>query len=78
VLQAEYAGLIKLCPEEGEEVTEGPWQFGIVGLSCKRDLLQVGDPVSFQVDAEGRAANITPVRKKKKAVVDAVKGNTLC
>lgn len=40
----------------------------------KRELLQVGDPVQFQVDSEGRAANIVALRKTRKATVDAVKG----
>ena len=40
----------------------------------KRELLQSGDRVQFQLDSEGRAANIVAVRKKRKATVDAVKG----
>lgn len=50
------------------------YEFGITGLVNKRELLQPGDPVQFQVDEEGRAANIVAVRKKRKATVDAVKG----
>lgn len=41
----------------------------------KRELLQPGDPVQFQVDSEGRAGNIIAMRKKRKAVVDAVRGH---
>jgi len=40
----------------------------------KRELLQAGDPVQFQIDESGRAANISAIRKKRKAIVDAVKG----
>lgn len=50
------------------------YEFGIMGLACKREILQVGDPVTFQADAEGRATNIVPVRKKRRATVDAIKG----
>ena len=41
----------------------------------KRELLQSGDPVQFQVDSEGRAGNIVALRKKIKTTVDAVKGH---
>lgn len=34
----------------------------------------MGDPVQFQLDTEGRASNIVAVRKKRKATVDAVRG----
>jgi hypothetical protein len=50
------------------------YEFGIMGLSCKREILQVGDPVTFQTDSDGRACNIVPVRKKRRATVDAIKG----
>lgn len=50
------------------------YEFGIMGLSCKRDLLRIGDPVSFYVDTASRAANIVPVRKKRRAIVDSIKG----
>ncbi|XP_072930676.1 RNA-binding protein Unr isoform X2 [Epargyreus clarus] len=50
------------------------YEFGIMGLACKREILQVGDPVTFQTDVEGRATNIVPVRKKRRAIVDAIKG----
>lgn len=69
--QAVYPGLIK-TNSEGEEGQE--YEFGITGLSNKRELLQVGDAVQFQVDSEGRAVNINAVRKKKKANVDSIKG----
>lgn len=53
----------------------GAYEFGIMGLACKREILQVGDPVTFQADVEGRATNIVPIRKKRRAVVDAIKGD---
>lgn len=51
------------------------YDFGIMGLSSKREILQVGDAVTFQVDEEGRACNIVPSRNKRRAAVDAIKGN---
>lgn len=69
--QSEYAGLITTDPEN-EDGTK--YEFGITSLSNKRELLQIGDPVQFQVDSEGRAANVVAVRKKWKATVDAIKG----
>ncbi|XP_012279281.1 cold shock domain-containing protein E1 [Orussus abietinus] len=71
--QAEYAGLIKINPTAEEEETS-EYEFGIMGLANKRDLLQVGDPVQFQIDSAGHACNIVVVRKKRRATVDAVKG----
>lgn len=50
------------------------YEFGIMGLACKREILQVGDPITFQVDTKGRATNIVPIRKKRRATVDAIKG----
>ncbi|XP_046470735.1 RNA-binding protein Unr [Neodiprion pinetum] len=71
--QVEYAGLIKINPTtEDEETPE--YEFGIMGLVNKRELLQSGDPVQLQVDAAGHACNIVAVRKKRRATVDAVKG----
>lgn len=40
----------------------------------KRELLQVGDPVQFQIDSKNRAVNIIAIRKKQRAHVDAIKG----
>ncbi|XP_061723001.1 cold shock domain-containing protein E1 [Cydia pomonella] len=65
--QPKYCGLIQM--EGGTS-----YEFGIMGLACKREILQVGDPVTFQADAEGRATNIVPIRKKRRATVDAIKG----
>lgn len=71
--QNEYSGLIKLKSDNPEEKLQ-EYEFGIMGLVNKRELLQVGDPVQFQVDSTGRAANIIAVRKKLRATVDAIKG----
>lgn len=49
-------------------------EFGIMGLVNKRELLQVGDHVQFQVDSTNMATNIIAVRKKLRAAVDAIKG----
>lgn len=65
--QAQYSGMIQV--EDGTS-----YEFGIMGLASKREILQVGDPVTFQVDVEGRASNIVPIRKKRRAIVDAIKG----
>ncbi|XP_039763660.1 cold shock domain-containing protein E1 isoform X2 [Pararge aegeria] len=65
--QAKYSGLIQV----GGGMS---YEFGIMGLACKREILQVGDPVTFQSDQEGRATNIVPIRKKRRATVDAIKG----
>ncbi|XP_075229426.1 cold shock domain-containing Unr isoform X2 [Lycorma delicatula] len=71
--QPQYAGLIQVNSEaENEEGAE--YEFGITGLTNKRELLQDGDPVQFQVDSDGRAANIIAIRKKRKTTVDAIKG----
>ncbi|KAH1003441.1 cold shock domain-containing protein E1 [Dendroctonus ponderosae] len=71
--QPEYSGLIKIRTESPEENSE-EYEFGIVGLANKRELLQAGDQVQFQVDSTNRAANIVAVRKKLRATVDAIKG----
>ncbi|XP_037299850.1 cold shock domain-containing protein E1 [Manduca sexta] len=65
--QAHYSGMIQT--EAGIN-----YEFGIMGLACKREILQVSDPVTFQADIEGRATNIVPIRKKRRATVDAIKG----
>ncbi|KAK3918613.1 Cold shock domain-containing protein E1 [Frankliniella fusca] len=71
--QEQYAGLIEASTEaEGEKGAE--YEFGITSLTNKRELLQIGDPVHFQVDSQGRAANVAAIRKKRRATVDSVKG----
>lgn len=57
--QQEYSGLIRvggLVTANGEEVVLNgstdpiqEFEFGIMGLTNKRELLQVGDPVQLQV-----------------------------
>ncbi|XP_015126101.1 cold shock domain-containing protein E1 [Diachasma alloeum] len=71
--QQEYAGLIKLLSTNDDDNTP-EYEFGIMGLLNKRELLQINDPVQFQIDSEGHACNIVAVRKKRIATVDAVKG----
>jgi hypothetical protein len=45
-------------------------------LSNKKELLQVGDPVQFQVHQnENFAVNIQATREKLRAFVEAMKGN---
>ncbi|XP_065350831.1 cold shock domain-containing protein E1 isoform X2 [Cloeon dipterum] len=74
--QAEYAGLVRevLDEEDSEESVGSEFEFGISSLQNKRELLQNGDAVTFQVDADNRATNIVAVRKKLRAVVDTMKG----
>ncbi|XP_060521185.1 cold shock domain-containing protein E1 [Cylas formicarius] len=72
--QTEYSGLIKIRTEDPEEKS-AEYEFGIMGLINKRELLQVGDQVHFQIDSTQRAANIVAVRKKLRATVDAIKGH---
>lgn len=70
--QDEYSGLIQLINDAGEPVSSH--EFGITSLINKRDLLQKDDPVVFKVDEASRAVDVTAVRKKKRAVVDSIKG----
>ena len=53
------------------------YKFGIASLSNKKELLQVGDPVQFQVHlTENFAVNIQATREKLRAFVEAMKGKT--
>ncbi|XP_064488966.1 cold shock domain-containing protein E1-like isoform X2 [Ornithodoros turicata] len=75
--QEHYAGLVRLATGgEGEEIPA--YEFGITSLTDKHDLLQKGDVVQFQVavNSEGveRATNITAVRTRIQATVEAIKG----
>uniref|UniRef100_A0A0V0G417 Putative cold shock domain-containing protein e1 n=1 Tax=Triatoma dimidiata TaxID=72491 RepID=A0A0V0G417_TRIDM len=72
--QATYCGLISANTPSDNSDDHVEYEFGIVGLQNKRELLQVGDAVNFQVDSEGRAVNISAIRKKKKSTVDSIKG----
>ena len=54
------------------------YKFGIASLSNKKELLQVGDPVQFQVHlTENFAVNIQATREKLRAFVEAMKGKEL-
>lgn len=70
--QQEYCGLVELQNDTGEGISQH--ELGITSLTNKRDLLQKDDYVTFKVDEVGRAAEVTAIRKKKKAVVDSIKG----
>lgn len=69
--QEEYSGLV--CVGNEDEGSE-QYEFGITGVVNKRELLQPGDQVTFQLDESRRAVLIRAIRKKLIATVDAVKG----
>ena len=50
------------------------YQYGITGLVNKRELIQPGDQITFQLDENEWAVNIRAIRKKLIATVDCVKG----
>ena len=72
-----------LCLFTEDENAES-YQYGITSLADKRDFLQKGDAVKFQVavvKATGnlRAVNIAAIRKYVRARVDSIKGQvSLC
>uniref|UniRef100_T1JCJ5 Cold shock domain-containing protein E1 n=1 Tax=Strigamia maritima TaxID=126957 RepID=T1JCJ5_STRMM len=75
--QDEYPGLIQLGLEEKDD--ELSYQFGITSLADKREFVQKGDTVQFQIGVvksttEERAVNVKPIRKKMHATVEAIKG----
>lgn len=70
--QPEYCGLVQVRNEGGESMTTH--EFGITSLKNKRDLLQKDDMVTFKVDEQNRAVEVTSIRTKKQAKVDSVKG----
>ncbi|XP_029732311.1 cold shock domain-containing protein E1 isoform X2 [Aedes albopictus] len=70
--QPEYCGLVQVRNEAGEAMTTH--EFGITSLKNKRDLLQKDDMVTFKVDEQNRAVEVTSIRTKKQAKVDSVKG----
>ena len=57
---------------------ESVYEFGITSLVNKKDFLQRGDLVQFQIertrDDKERATEIRVVRKKLRSTVDAIKG----
>lgn len=77
--QEHYAGVLRLADSLNGEEESGPtYEFGITSLADKHDLLQKGDVVQFQVavTASGveRAANVSAVRARVQATVEAIKG----
>jgi hypothetical protein len=55
--QEDYSGLIQLCNENGENVSQH--EFGITSLINKRDLLQKDDCVIFKIDETLRAVEVS-------------------
>ena len=73
--QADYCGLIVAKSDDGTIV--GEYEFGIASLLNKKELLQEGDPVNFQVSQnENFALNVKSNKQKLRSHVEAVKGNT--
>uniref|UniRef100_A0A182RTV0 Cold shock domain-containing protein E1 n=1 Tax=Anopheles funestus TaxID=62324 RepID=A0A182RTV0_ANOFN len=70
--QVEYSGLVQIKNEHGD--TLSTHEFGITSLKNHRDLLQKDDVVTFKIDELNRAMEIAPVRTKKQAKVDSIKG----
>ena len=54
------------------------YEFDIASLVNKKELLQVGDPVQFQVHiGEDFAVNIQATREKLRSYVEAMKGTKI-
>ncbi|XP_058828473.1 cold shock domain-containing protein E1 isoform X1 [Topomyia yanbarensis] len=70
--QLEYCGLVQVRNETGDALSTH--EFGITSLKNKRDLLQKDDVVTFKIDEQNRAVEVTSIRTKKQAKVDSVKG----
>merc|ERR1719419_912304 len=71
--QSDYCGLIAAKSEDGTIL--GQYEFGIASLLNKKELLQEGDPVSFQVStSENFALNVKSNKQKLRSHVEAVKG----
>ena len=71
--QADYCGLIVAKSDDGSVL--GEFEFGIASLLNKKELLQEGDPVNFQVSqAENFALNVKSNKQKLRSHVEAVKG----
>jgi len=60
------------------DADEVVYEFGITSLGNKKDFLQRGDLVQFQIERtrenKERATEIRVVRKKLRSTVDAIKG----
>lgn len=75
--QDEYPGLVQIGDDDDPHKETYP--YGITSLADKRDFLQKGDVVKFQVSVvktsgQLRATRIAAVRKCQRAKVDSVKG----
>jgi cold shock CspA family protein len=75
--QDEYPGLVQLGLDDDPDMET--YTYGITSLADKRDFLQKGDIVKFQVavvksTGQMRATKIAAVRKFQRAKVDSVKG----
>jgi len=72
--QSDYCGLIAAKSEEDGKIL-GHYEFGIASLLNKKELLQEGDPVSFQLSqTEAFALNVKSNKQKLRSHVEAVKG----
>lgn len=70
--QNEYPGLVQL--NTTDEVAPA-YNFGITSLFNKKEYLQTGDMVTFQLDENStRAYNMRVQRERLRALVDSVKG----
>lgn len=67
--------IIQFCVSDGDDSAE--YEFGISGLANKRELLQPGDTVEFQISSDSRAVNISAIRKKNRSTVESIKGKYL-
>ena len=77
--QDEYPGLVQVGVEDSQSPPPESYPYGITSLADKRDFLQKGDIVKFQIALvkgtnKKRATNVAAVRKYVKARVDSVKG----
>ncbi|XP_077993064.1 cold shock domain-containing protein E1-like isoform X2 [Glandiceps talaboti] len=75
--QSEYEGLVQQM--EGDTNEGAIYPYGITGLADKKDFLQKGDVVRFQIGISKRngierACNISAIRKYVRAYVDSIKG----
>ena len=74
--QDEYCGLVQARDDEGRPAAGAEFRFAIVSLRNKKELLQVGDPVQFQLSRREPdfAVNIRSTKEKQRAFVEAMKG----
>ncbi|XP_076800145.1 cold shock domain-containing protein E1-like isoform X1 [Clavelina lepadiformis] len=78
--QSSYQGLIEYKEtNEAEETTIRTIPYSPMSLSDRRDFIQVGDKVTFQVSINSsshkqRAVNVTVNRETVRATIDSIKG----